>query len=239
MINLAGSNWHCSYDKNYYGELFHSLIRIYQPEKVVELGTKDGYSAYHIARGLTANNHGTLDCYDLWETYIENHRLDYASKSAAEKNLEEFKQIINLELSDAVGIDKKYGMVDILHVDLDNDGEILEKIVPFWIDKVRQLIIIEGGSLERDKAASATDYKKLSVAKWLSDLNNKQHKSLKEIFPEQTEQSGQFVIVGGKKEYLEKPIAPWLESLSTRRGDIEYFTIEPFPSVTIIRKTYN
>lgn len=235
-MKINPHQWYSSYEKNNYGELFYSLVRIYQPEKVVELGTKAGYSAYHMARALLANGHGTLDCFDLWEDYVENYGLDYISKSVAEENLKQFKQIISLELRDALGVEEKYQMVDILHVDLDNDGGILEKVVPHWVDKVRQIIIIEGGSLERDQAAQATDHKKLSLTKWLKDLNSKEAKSLKKILPDQNDQQEQFVVVGGKKEYKEKPIAPWLKSFSGRRGDIEYFTLEPFPSVTIIRK---
>lgn len=228
------NNWYSSYEANSYGDLFYCLVRIYQPEKVVELGTRAGYSAYHMARALKDNSHGSLDCYDLWENHLENLGLNM-SKSDAEENLKEFSSIVNLNLADALEVDEKYDTIDILHVDLDNDGGILEQIVPVWIDKVRQLIIIEGGSPERDQLASVTDYKKLPVSKWLNDLNDKQAKSVKEVFTNQNDPD-QFVIVGGKKEYREKPIAPWLEDLSKKRKDIECFTFTPFPSLTIIRK---
>lgn len=199
--------WHSSYEQNNYGDLFYTLMRLHWPEKVVELGTKAGYSAYHIARGLRANGKGTLDCYDLWEKY----EFKSVPKSVAEENLKEFKDIINLKLRDAVGLDKLYNEVDpvrgregtqrastsngvdILHVDLSNKGEILEEIIPRWIDKVRQFIIIEGGSDERDRLEWMIKFKKMPVKKWLEDF-------------------------------------------SRRRGDIKYFTIEPFPSLTIIKK---
>lgn len=186
--NLNNPPWRSSYEQNNYGELFYSLVRIYQPEKVVELGTLAGYSAYHIARGLRANGKGTLTCYDLWEKY-ESYSVP---KSEAEENLKEFKDIVSLESRNVVDVDKLYETVDILHVDVDNEGEILQKIIPNWIDKTRQLIIVEGGSLERDRI------------EWIKP---------KKIF-----------------------ISKWLEDFS-RRGDIEYLTIEPFPSVTLIRKS--
>ena len=181
--------WDSSYEKNHYGNFFYSLVRIYQPEIVVELGTKAGFSAYHIARALLANRKGRLDCYDLWEKYEFNP----IPQSIARKNLKEFKDIIQFNLRDAVGVDKLYKRVDILHVDLNNEGTILEEIVPFWIDKTLQLIIIEGGSMERDQASWMIKYKKM-------------------------------------------PIAKWLEDFASSRGDIEYITINPFPSLTIIRK---
>jgi hypothetical protein len=182
-------DWHSSYKKSNYGEFFYGLMRIYQPEKVVELGTKAGYSAYHIARGLKDNNKGSLDCYDLWEKY----QFKSVPQSVAKENLKEFKDIVSFTLRDAVGVEKKYKHVDILHVDLSNEGEILDKIIPQWIDKVRQLIIIEGGSSERDKVEWMIKYKKMPIKSWLKDFKSK-------------------------------------------HPDIEYLTIEPFPSLTIIRK---
>lgn len=182
-------NWFSSYEENNYGDLFYALMRIYQPEKVVELGTKAGYSTYHMARGLKDNNKGSLDCYDLWEKY----QFNSVPQSIAQENLKEFKKIIRFNLQDAVGVDKLYKKVDILHVDLNNEGTILEATIPQWIDKVNQLIIIEGGSLERDKFEWMLKYKK-------------------------------------------KPIKKWLEVFARKNSNIKYFTIEPFPSVTIIRK---
>lgn len=161
--------WYSSYQENNYGELFYVLMRIYQPEKVVELGTKAGYSAYHIARGLRDNGKGSLDCYDLWEKYS----FHSVPKSVAQKNLRKFKNIITLNLRDAIGVEKKYKMIDMLHVDVSNHGEILEKIIPKWINKVRQLIIIEGGSSEHDNVDWMIKFKKTPMVKWLKDFNRR------------------------------------------------------------------
>ncbi len=186
---MGQSKWHSSYEEHAYGELFYALIKTYQPEKVVELGTKDGYSAYHIARGLTDNKKGKLFCYDLWEKY----EFSSCSQAVAAENLKEVKDVVQLTLRDAVGVDQEHDMVDILHVDVSNKGEILEEIIPKWIDKVRQCIIIEGGSPERDKVEWMVKFKK-------------------------------------------QPIADWLKQFAKQRGDIEYFTVAPFPSITLIRK---
>lgn len=188
--NWANPPWYSSYEKNNYGDFFYSLIRVYQPNKVVELGTKAGFSAYNMARGLKANGKGTIDCYDLWE----NYEFNSVPKSVAEENLKKFKDIVSLTPEDALGIESRYKSVDILHVDISNDGEKLEKIIPKWIDKVRQLIIIEGGSSEHDKLDWMIKYKKMPIRKWLKNFS--------------------------------------------RHRDIEYFTIEPFPSVTLMRKTW-
>jgi hypothetical protein len=195
-LNMAGIKrnwdsppWYTSYNQHRYGDLFYSLVRVYQPKKIIELGTKAGFSAYHMARGLKANGKGKLYCYDLWERY-QYHSVP---KSVAEKNLKKYKDFISLKLQDAVNVHKLHKSADILHIDISNDGIILEKIIPNWIDKIRQFLIIEGGSAERDKVEWMTKYNKIPIKKWLQDFSNS-------------------------------------------RGDIEYVTIEPFPSVTIIRK---
>lgn len=230
------TNWHSSYEQNNYGELFYALIRIYQPEKVVEIGTLDGFSAYNIARALKANGHGSLDCYDLWENCVDNFGIDFTFKSVAEENLKEFEDIIKLGLADAFGIDQKYKTIDILHLDIDNDGGVLEKIIPVWIDKVKHLIIIEGGSVARDNLDKDINYKKMPVKKWLNDFSTKKSSNLKKAIPGQFDKPNQFVVIGGEKKYKKKPIHKWLLDFSKKRKDIEYFTFEPFPSLTIIRK---
>lgn len=187
--NWSNPPWYSSYEQNNYGEIFYSIIRVYQPAVVVELGTKAGFSAYHIARGLKENVKGKLDCYDLWEKY----EFSTVPISVAEKNLREFKNIVSLNLEDAKLVHKKYESVDILHVDLSNEGGILEEIIPYWIDKVRQLIIVEGGSEEHDNLP------------WM-------------------------------KNFKKKPMKKWLQMFSKKYSDIEYLTLEPFPSLTILKK---
>ena len=174
--NWDSPPWYTSYKQNNHGDLFYSLVRVYQPKKVVELGTKAGFSAYHIARGLKANGKGRLYCYDLWEKY-QYHSVP---KSVPEKNLKKYKGLISLKLRNAVGVDKLHKSADILHIDISNDGQILEKIIPNWIDKIRQFIIIEGGSDERDKFPWMIKYNKMPIKKWLQDFAHK-HKNVKYI----------------------------------------------------------
>jgi hypothetical protein len=185
-----GEPWFSSYEKNNYGDLFYSLIRIYRPKTVIELGTKAGYSAYHIARGLKKNRTGKLYCYDLWEKYP----FRSVPKAKAEKNLKRYKDIVRFKSTDATKVYKLHRKVDILHVDLSNEGEILNNVIPHWISRVNQLIIIEGGSIERDKLD------------WMIKFNK-------------------------------KSIREWLKKFSLKHKNIRHFTIGPFPSVTIIRKS--
>ncbi|GAG35096.1 unnamed protein product, partial [marine sediment metagenome] len=126
------------------------------------LGTSTGYSAYYVAKALKENEKrgikGRIDCYDLWE------KCGGCKMKIAEENLLEYNDVINLIQRDAFEVYKNYDFVDILHIDLDNDRNILEKIVSKWIGKANY-IIFEGGSKERDNYPRVE--KHASINEWL------------------------------------------------------------------------
>ena len=113
-------NFSSSYMRNSYGDLFYGLVKVMQPELIVELGTSSGYSAHHMARALKENQKGRINCYDLWEMY--EHRGNTCDKASVIINLKQFidDNIIYLNQGDVRGLEAEYGdgVVDILHIDL-------------------------------------------------------------------------------------------------------------------------
>ncbi len=180
------SRWLSSYEINNYGDLFYGIVKLIKPKKIVELGVKGGFSVFFMAKALKENGFGNIDAYDLWEKY------PYSScpKTHAEDNLKEVLDVVNLFQEDVIGVEKRYESVDILHIDLSNCGEILEQTIIQWLDKVKSLIIIEGGSEERDNVDWIKKYNKIPIRKWLKEHEN----------------------------------------------ELEYFTFNPFPSITFIKK---
>ena len=166
--SVEKTKWRSSYEANSYGDLFYALVRMYRPARVVELGTKAGYSAFHIARGMATNGFGKLDCYDLWEKYQYNSN----SKSMAEKNLKKYSKYVRLYLRDVVGVDRKYkkDQVDFVHIDLGNEPAMLQKVLLPWLNKVGKFVIIEGGSQERDQIDWMIKYKKSPLSPWLRKI---------------------------------------------------------------------
>ncbi|MDD5192076.1 MAG: class I SAM-dependent methyltransferase [Candidatus Nanoarchaeia archaeon] len=157
-------DWKSSYEKNDFGTLFYSLVKIIKPDKIVELGTKAGYSAYHMAKAVKENDFGSIDCYDLWDGYPFNS----CSLNTAKENLQEYSDIISFFKTDARKIEEKYNSVDLLHIDLGNHAEILEEILIPWLPKAK-LIIMEGGSIERDNVEWMKKYNKKSINQWLKN----------------------------------------------------------------------
>lgn len=144
-----------SYIENNYGAVFQSIVLMNKPKKVIEFGILDGYCTYNIAKAIKFNKEKyNIDCvfesYDIFDDYEFKHG-----------DIEEVKNIIkNKDLYDYVDI--KYGdifeiykkieenSVDLLFIDISNDGDKIKRAIKLWSSKVKGMIIIEGGSIERD-----------------------------------------------------------------------------------------
>lgn len=146
-----------SYLENKYGEIFYSIVTAHRPANAVELGVLDGYSTYHIARGLKRNKSipgvsAHLDSYDLWDDYAYNH--------GEMKNVKDMLETaglldyVSLKKGDAFKVHENYntGSIYFLHVDISNTGQIVKDIMSLWDPKMIQggLILFEGGTEERD-----------------------------------------------------------------------------------------
>jgi predicted O-methyltransferase YrrM len=137
-----------SYKENNYGKLFTALVEIHQPELVVECGVLSGYS-------LSAMMDADLrkPCrfigVDLFEGYPYKH-----CKYEEMKKFFHFTEV-ELRKKEAVQAAEDFEdeSVDILHIDLSNNGNILDDMFDAWTQKIKKggLVIFEGGSPERDK----------------------------------------------------------------------------------------
>ena len=185
--NWEKSPWQSSYEGPNYGGLFCAIVKVQRPKLIVELGTKAGFSAFHMAQGLRDNTNkgfpGRIEGYDLWEDYPYTH----VPKSLAERNLTGVADVIKLIQADARDV-QPYE-TDMLHVDLSNDGKLLEEIVEPWLPKVNMLTLIEGGSLERDDPKVVDwmgKYGKTPVRGWLNKIRDQYDNFTFEPFPSLT-----------------------------------------------------
>ncbi len=146
-----------SYEKNNYGSFFRALILGKQPQLVVECGVLDGYSTYYIANALRFNRKkrgipSVFFAYDLFEDYEYRHgNIEDVEEMLHQQNLQ---WDCNLLKADAFEIYNDYedGVIDFLHFDISNDGDILLKMLDTWGKKIHDngIIAFEGGSIERD-----------------------------------------------------------------------------------------
>lgn len=147
-----------SYAKNDYGHVLFILVSTFKPVHAIEIGVLHGYSTYHIARGFKSiyeledwKIH--FNAYDLWDEYSYNHGdINKVSQMLKEGGVDEY---VTLHHGDIYKLYEEFEdeYLDFLHVDISNDGDILEFVMDKWHHKMmmRGIIVFEGGSEERDK----------------------------------------------------------------------------------------
>jgi len=140
-----------SYLDNNIGLTLFDFILQNKPHKLIEFGVLNGYSSICMGLALKKLGAGHLTCYDLWDKYDYNHG-DYNEVSALIKSfgLEKFIDLKQMNIFDWLETNESF---DLLHLDISNDGERLEKIfikLKTHIDNGSK-ILFEGGTKERDK----------------------------------------------------------------------------------------
>lgn len=151
-----------SYEINNFGDVFYSCVTAYKPKNIVELGVLHGYSTHHIFRGIQYNGFGHLNAYDLFEDYPYNHE-----RQAVMEDFFKNDKNVSLHKRDAFEVYKEYSpsSVDMLHVDISNNGDIFNRIIEQWDDRMVQggVILFEGGSEERDNVDWMSRYNKPKI----------------------------------------------------------------------------
>jgi len=165
-----------------YGNFFYGLVTMMDPKLIVELGTCKGYSSIHMGLGLKeCDSGGVIECYDLWDADDKKTNFHDEQKGMhLTSNVEEFKQTLDkLNLNDYVSChtkeafsvlkDYEENSVDIIHIDIGNCGEVLQKViedVKFCL-KPEGILIFEGGADYRDQVGWMKKYNKKKIKKVL------------------------------------------------------------------------
>ena len=153
-----------SYQKNHLGPLLFQEVAIRKPSKVVEFGVLDGYSTLWLAAGLQWNgDNGHLYAYDLWDDYPYKH--GYKGDVYELLNRAGLASTTSLLHADFFDWIKDPEPFDMLHLDISNDGDIIELAIEKLKDQIKQgsIIIFEGGSEERDLEPWMMRYRKRPI----------------------------------------------------------------------------
>ena len=172
-LNLEGVE--SSYAKHKLGSVFYSLARSEKPTLIVELGTYMGYSSLHLAAALKDNNptKSELHLIDLWNEYPYRHcSLEQAEENFRKNQLlEQINTRVVFKQSDAFSIASDYqdSSIDLLHIDISNDGNSLKDCLELWEQKIRPggLLLFEGGSSERDQVEWMKEYGKTPISDFI------------------------------------------------------------------------
>lgn len=159
---------HSTYKDHGYGNFFYALTRVLKPRQCVELGVLGGFSLLSVAAALRDNGMGRIHGVDLFENYPHRNALySRVQDHVRTCGLEKWSLI---ESAEAASAHAQHTDVDMLHVDLSNDGDTYRSTFGQWSGKVRQAILLEGGSVERDSVEWMKEYRKPPIAPAIEEI---------------------------------------------------------------------
>lgn len=167
-LNTIIPDLESSYKENGYQYLFFGLVRLLKPQKIIEIGVLQGFSLLSMACGLKGNGSGSVIGYDLFDEYqFKNDRMTNVLSRITNSGLQEFASV---RRCDAFEVFDKAENADFLHIDISNNGDIIEKLFHSWVNKT-PFILLEGGGIERDNVPWMIKYNKKRLIPTINDLS--------------------------------------------------------------------
>ena len=151
-----------------YGDLLSSVCFSIKPKKILEFGILEGYSLKKFIDNSDKNT--VIECYDLFEEFKGN-----GSNNSIINN---FKKYNNVSIKYG-NFYNKYSEIednsyDLIHIDIANDGDVYKFALENYKQKLTSsgILILEGGSEERDDVYWMKKYNKVSIVNFLNTVNN-------------------------------------------------------------------
>jgi len=141
-----------SYKANRLGETLYNVVLEYKPKTIVEFGVLEGFSTIHMAKALRELDQGHIFAYDLWDAYKFKHNTQaHAQKNIDEAGLTDLVTLLQLDFYEWLE-DAENQHFDLLHLDVSNCGDIIEKTIQ-TLEKAHKgrILLFEGGSKTRDE----------------------------------------------------------------------------------------
>jgi len=136
------------------GRTLYNYIIDAKPNVIIEFGVLHGFSTTCMAQALRDIGTGKIYGYDLWEREKYNHgqRLSQVKNTLEKYNLNKFVELRSGDIFNVLqsnDIDFEY--VDLIHIDVNNDGDKLSRIFDLLQTKsYNGDILFEGGIEARD-----------------------------------------------------------------------------------------
>lgn len=151
-----------SYQESAMGKVLYDAIIENGAKKIIDFGVLNGYSTVCMAMAAKQTG-GKVFAYDLFDDYkfngpnthqLQQNFLKYKVDDTIELKKVDFYKWIN-DIED----------FDVLHLDISNDGDIINKLIK--ATKHREgLVFFEGGSEERDKQDWMLKYNKKPITEF-------------------------------------------------------------------------
>lgn len=153
-----------------FGDIISSITFLKNPKKIVECGILEGYS---LDKFIWNSNLDTqIDAYDIFDKFNGNHAIK-------DKIIKQFNKYdnVNIKYGDFYDVYQKYDdkSIDILHIDIANNGDVYEFMFQNYVDKLKDdgIILMEGGSFQRDSIEWMIKYNKPQINPVLNKYSDK------------------------------------------------------------------
>lgn len=170
-----------------YQHMFTTMVATVRPKLIVEFGILNGYSLKAFADAVDKER-CKIDAYDIFEKFEGNG----AKKDVITDMFKDYDNIKIDELDFYHGY-KKYddGSIDILHIDIANTGDVYKFCIEKYLDKISSngIIVLEGGSAERDEVSWMQKYNKTLIVPYLNKLKRERNDLIihvLDVFPSMT-----------------------------------------------------
>lgn len=180
-----------SYKENNYGRKFEIMVLAQKPRLIVECGILDGYSLLHFAKATKLNSEADyfnahVIAFDLFDKYDYKHGNVVDVHNMLKH--EGVADYVTLLQGDAYEVHTKFEDedIDMLHIDISNDGQTFLDIFELWGSKISKggCIICEGGSEDRDNV------------EWMKKYNKKPIRSIFKLLAKRANNKWQISILG-------------------------------------------
>lgn len=141
-----------------YSDLIKSTLYFTKPKNIIEYGILDGYSL-KVFSDYSVNNNCVVKAYDIFEEFNGNH----ANQKEMEQKFCGYQNVkVDYGNFFTGHINLKDNSIDLIHVDIANDGKILQFTLDYYMPKITRngVILFEGGSIERDEVEWMDKYSK-------------------------------------------------------------------------------
>jgi predicted O-methyltransferase YrrM len=147
-----------------YKDVFRLIIKLNNPKNIVEFGILDGYSLSLFSEDKECS----VIAYDIFDEFKGN----YGPYNELKEKFQNFKNV-SINYGDFY---KKFSelenqTIDLLHVDIANNGDVYNFCKENYFEKVKKggIIILEGGSEERDNVEWMNRYDKPKIKHIIDD----------------------------------------------------------------------
>ena len=147
------------------GRTLYGYIIETQPKLILEFGVLHGYSTISMAQALKKLNYGKIHGYDIWEDdkYGHGQTLKKTQNSIDRCGLGDYIKLLSGNIFEVLSSEKIKG-VDLVHIDINNDGHKLKQIIKtLKSSNFTGSILFEGGIEARDECWWMKEFNKTPI----------------------------------------------------------------------------